>query len=96
MLRHILPNSIASFVVVLTILLGVNIATEATLSFLGIGLPPSVMSWGNDIGTAQTSIVTSPQVLLYPAAALSITVLAFLMLGDILRDALDPTARATR
>ncbi|MCU1447075.1 ABC transporter permease [Cryobacterium sp.] len=96
LLRHVVPNAIAPVIVVATVSLGTFIVAEATLSFLGIGLPPSVMSWGNDIGTAQTSIVTSPQVLLYPAAALSITVLAFLMLGDILRDALDPTARATR
>ena len=79
-----------------TVSLGTFIVAEATLSFLGIGLPTSVMSWGNDIGQAQTSLVTNPQVLLYPAAALSLTVLAFLMLGDILRDALDPKARALR
>ena len=96
LLRHVIPNAIAPVIVIATVSLGTFIVAEATLSFLGIGLPGTVMSWGNDIGTAQTSIVTSPQVLLYPAAALSITVLAFLMLGDILRDALDPTARATR
>jgi oligopeptide transport system permease protein len=96
LLRHVIPNAIAPVIVVATVSLGTFIVAEATLSFLGIGLPPAIMSWGNDIGTAQVSIVTSPQVLLYPAAALSITVLAFLMLGDILRDALDPTARATR
>jgi oligopeptide transport system permease protein len=96
LVRHVIPNAIAPVIVVATVSLGTFIVAEATLSFLGIGLPPAIMSWGNDIGTAQVSIVTSPQVLLYPAAALSITVLAFLMLGDILRDALDPTARATR
>ena len=96
LLRHVIPNAIAPVIVIATVSLGTFIVAEATLSFLGIGLPGTVMSWGNDIGTAQTSIITSPQVLLYPAAALSITVLAFLMLGDILRDALDPTARATR
>ena len=62
----------------------------------GIGLGQGIMSWGRDIGEAQTSIRTSPQVLLFPSIALSITVLAFLMLGDVLRDALDPQARARR
>jgi oligopeptide transport system permease protein len=96
LLRHVIPNAIAPVIVIATVSLGTFIVAEATLSFLGVGLPTSVMSWGNDIGQAQTSLVTSPQVLLYPAAALSITVLAFLMLGDILRDALDPKARALR
>ena len=96
LLRHVIPNAIAPVIVIATVSLGTFIVAEATLSFLGVGLPTSVMSWGNDIGQAQTSLVTSPQVLLYPAAALSITVLAFLMLGDILRDALGPKARALR
>ncbi|TFD89474.1 ABC transporter permease [Cryobacterium lactosi] len=96
LLRHVIPNSIAPVIVIATVSLGTFIVAESTLSFLGIGLPSNVMSWGNDISQAQTSLVTNPQVLLYPAAALSITVLAFLMLGDILRDALDPKARALR
>ncbi|GAA3872675.1 ABC transporter permease [Leifsonia kafniensis] len=96
LLRHVVPNSIAPVIVVATISLGTFIVAEATLSFLGIGLPGSVMSWGNDISQAQTSIRTNPQILLYPSAALSITVLSFLMLGDVVRDALDPAARARR
>ncbi len=96
LVRHVVPNSIAPVIVIATVSLGTFIVAEATLSFLGIGLPPNVMSWGNDIGQARTSIRTSPQVLLYPAAALSITVLSFLMLGDVVRDALDPKARARR
>jgi len=96
LLRHVIPNSLAPVIVIATVSLGTFIVAEATLSFLGIGLGSDVMSWGNDIGQAQTSIRTSPQVLLYPAAALSITVLSFLMLGDVLRDALDPAARARR
>jgi oligopeptide transport system permease protein len=96
LIRHVIPNAIAPVIVIATVSLGTFIVAEATLSFLGIGLPPDVMSWGNDIGQARTSIVTSPQVLLYPAAALSITVLSFLMLGDVVRDALDPKARARR
>jgi oligopeptide transport system permease protein len=96
LVRHVVPNSIAPVIVIATVSLGTFIVAEATLSFLGIGLPPDVMSWGNDIGQARTSIRTSPQVLLLPAAALSVTVLAFLMLGDVVRDALDPAARARR
>ncbi|GHD48196.1 ABC transporter permease [Mycetocola manganoxydans] len=96
LLRHVIPNAIAPVIVIATVSLGTFIVAEATLSFLGIGLPPTIMSWGNDIGQARTSIRTSPQVLLYPAAALSITVLSFLMLGDVVRDALDPKARARR
>jgi len=94
LIRHVIPNSIAPVIVIATISLGTFIVAEATLSFLGIGLPPTVMSWGNDIAQAQTSIRTNPQVLLLPSAALAITVLSFLMLGDVVRDALDPAARA--
>jgi oligopeptide transport system permease protein len=96
LVRHVIPNAIAPVIVVATTSLGTFIVAEATLSFLGIGLPPDVMSWGNDISQARTSISTAPMVLFYPAAALSITVLSFLMLGDVVRDALDPQARARR
>ncbi|MDR6413715.1 ABC transporter permease [Pseudarthrobacter sulfonivorans] len=93
LVRHVLPNALAPIIVLATMELGVFIVAEATLSFLGIGLPGSIMSWGNDIAAAQTSIRTNPTILLYPAAALSITVLSFIMLGDALRDALDPKSR---
>ncbi|WP_165063803.1 ABC transporter permease [Marisediminicola senii] len=96
LIRHVLPNAIAPVIVVATTSLGSFIVAEATLSFLGIGLPPNIMSWGNDIGQARTSVQTAPMVLFYPAAALSLTVLSFLMLGDVVRDALDPKARARR
>lgn len=93
LVRHVLPNALAPIIVLATMELGVFIVAEATLSFLGIGMPGSVMSWGNDIAAAQPSIRTNPAVLLYPATALSITVLSFIMLGDALRDALDPKSR---
>jgi oligopeptide transport system permease protein len=73
--------------------LGIYIVAEATLSFLGIGLPPSTVSWGGDISNAQVSLRSAPHVLLFPAGALSITVLSFIMLGDAVRDALDPRLR---
>ncbi|MGW6915785.1 ABC transporter permease [Kitasatospora sp. NPDC054939] len=93
MLRHILPNAVAPVIVVATIALGGYIATEATLSFLGIGLQDPTISWGIDISSAQKVIRTAPYVMFFPAAALSITVLAFIMLGDAVRDALDPKLR---
>ncbi|MFD8676495.1 ABC transporter permease [Streptomyces seoulensis] len=93
LVRHILPNAVAPVIVVSTIALGGYISLEATLSFLGIGLPPSTVSWGNDISSAQTVIRTAPHVLFFPSAMLSLTVLAFIMLGDAVRDALDPKLR---
>ncbi len=93
LIRHVLPNALAPIIVLATLELGVFIVAEATLSFLGIGLPQSIMSWGNDIAGAQASIRTRPEIMLYPAAALSITVLSFIMLGDAVRDALDPKSR---
>lgn len=96
LVRHVLPNSIAPVIVVTTISLAGAIVAEATLSFLGVGLPSSVMSWGNDISQAQGDLRTAPQTLIYPSIALSVTVLSFIMLGEVIRDALDPKARAQR
>jgi oligopeptide transport system permease protein len=95
LLRHILPNAIAPVIVMATIMLGTFIALEATLSFLGVGLRPPTVSWGVDISTASDGMQfrNAPHILLYPAAALSVTVLAFIMLGDAVRDALDPRLR---
>ncbi|WP_073811013.1 ABC transporter permease [Kitasatospora sp. CB01950] len=93
MFRHILPNAIAPVIVVATIALGGYITAEATLSFLGIGLQDPTISWGVDISSAQKVIRQAPFVLFFPAAALSITVLAFIMMGDAVRDALDPKLR---
>ncbi|MFI9030206.1 ABC transporter permease [Streptomyces sp. NPDC053560] len=93
LLRHIAPNAVAPVIVVATIALGTYISLEATLSYLGAGLKPPNVSWGIDISTASTYIRNAPHMLLYPAGALSITVLAFIMLGDAVRDALDPKLR---
>lgn len=91
--RHVLPNAIAPVIVYATIILGVLVAVEATLSYLGIGLQPPVVSWGVDISNATTYMRQSPHMLLFPSAFLSMTVLAFIMLGDAVRDALDPKLR---
>ncbi|MFF2657805.1 ABC transporter permease [Kitasatospora sp. NPDC058032] len=91
--RHILPNAVAPVIVVAAISLGVYIGAEAALSYLGIGVQPPQISWGLMISDAQPRFLNAPHVLLFPAAVLSITVLAFIMLGDAVRDALDPKLR---
>ncbi|MFJ9406038.1 ABC transporter permease [Streptomyces sp. NPDC101393] len=91
--KHILPNAIGPVIVVATIALGGYISAEATLSYLGIGLQPPEISWGVDISDAQAVLRDAPHVLLVPAVFLSLTVLAFILLGDAVRDALDPKLR---
>lgn len=95
LIRHVVPNALAPVIVVATVSLGIFIVAEATLSFLGLGLPPGVVSWGNDIAEAQALIRAGRNlgVLFYPAGALLLTVLSFILLGDAVRDALDPKAR---
>jgi ABC-type dipeptide/oligopeptide/nickel transport system permease subunit len=91
--RHLLPNAITPVIVYSTITIGVVIAAEATLSFLGVGLRLPAISWGLMISTAQGRILTAPHLLLFPGLVLSVTVFAFILLGDVLRDALDPKLR---
>ncbi|MCX4513046.1 ABC transporter permease [Streptomyces sp. NBC_01619] len=93
LLRHITPNAVAPVIVVATIALGTYISLEATLSYLGVGLRPPTVSWGIDISAASPYIRNAPHMLLWPAGALAVTVLAFIMLGDAVRDALDPKLR---
>jgi oligopeptide transport system permease protein len=90
---HILPNSLAPVIVVSTINLGVFISAEAALSFLGIGLQPPTISWGVMISDALVAMRSAPHVLLFPSLFLSLAVLAFIMLGDAVRDAFDPRSR---
>lgn len=94
-LSHILPNSLAAVIVVATINLGQYIALEATLSFLGIGLRPPAYSWGQAISEASGLgyIVNTPHMLFFPSLFLSLTVLSFIMLGEVVRDAIDPKLR---
>ncbi|MCX4627782.1 ABC transporter permease [Streptomyces sp. NBC_01443] len=92
-IRHILPNAIAPVIVVGAISLGVYISAEAALSYLGIGVQPPEISWGLMVSDASVRWLQAPHVLLFPAAALSVTVLAFIMVGDAVRDALDPKLR---
>ncbi|GAA3365669.1 ABC transporter permease [Saccharopolyspora gregorii] len=89
-LRHMLPNCLAPVLVYATIALGGFIGAEATLSYLGLGLKYPVVSWGVMIADSRDYIETAPHLLLFPAGFLVVTVLAFVMLGDAVRDALDP------
>ncbi|PVZ08607.1 ABC transporter permease [Actinomycetospora cinnamomea] len=91
--RHILPNTLAPVLVFATIQFGVFIGAEAALSFLGIGLRDPVVSWGVMISEAQERVADIPQALFFPAAFLVVAVLAFVMLGDAVRDAFDPRGR---
>lgn len=93
LVKHVVPNALAPVIVTATVNLGVYIVAEATLSFLGVGLPPGSVSWGIDISNGQNLLRTNPMVLFYPSVALAVTVLSFIMLGDAVRDALDPKAR---
>ncbi|MFF4412283.1 ABC transporter permease [Streptosporangium sp. NPDC001559] len=93
MFRHIMPNAIAPVIVVATINLGTFVAAEAGLSFIGVGLQSPDISWGLMISDARRRFLEAPEPLLFPALFLSLTVLAFVMLGDAVRDALDPRLR---
>ena len=95
LLRHVVPNSLAPVIVTATVSLGILIVAEATLSYLGIGLPPGVVSWGNDISAAQNQIRSGQRigVMFWPAGALAFTALGFILLGDAVSDALNPKRR---
>jgi oligopeptide transport system permease protein len=91
--RHLLPNTIAPVLVYATIALGAFIGAEATLAYLGIGVRPPVISWGVMISDSRDYFRVDPHMLLFPGAFVTLTVLAFVMLGDGIRDALDPKSR---
>ncbi|MDJ1138205.1 ABC transporter permease [Streptomyces iconiensis] len=93
MFRHIVPNALAPVIVIATTALGGYIGAEATLSYLGIGLADPTVSWGIDVSSGKDALRTAPHVLISPAIMVSITVLAFIMLGDAVRNALDPKSR---
>lgn len=90
MVRHILPGTISSIVVYFSMRVGTSIITAASLSFLGMGAQPPTPEWGAMLNEARADMVTSPHVALFPSLAIFFTVLAFNLLGDALRDALDP------
>ncbi|ANN78759.1 glutathione ABC transporter permease GsiD [Bordetella flabilis] len=88
--RHILPGTISPIVVYGTMRIGTSIITAASLSFLGMGAQPPTPEWGAMLSEARADMVTSPHIAVFPALAIFLTVLAFNLLGDGLRDALDP------
>jgi peptide/nickel transport system permease protein len=89
MSRHILPNALAPIIVYATMSLGGVILTEAALSFLGVGVQPPTPSWGRMLNESQNFLISHPGLFIWPGLAIVLTVLAFVLLGDGLRDALD-------
>ena len=95
-LRHVLPNIASVLIVQMTVLFALAILAEAALSFLGIGTQPPTPSWGRSLRDAQTFIGISPRLAFWPGLAIALTVLGFNLLGDGLRDALDPRLEVSR
>jgi peptide/nickel transport system permease protein len=93
--RHVLPNIAAPLIVQTSLSLSTAILTEASLSFLGLGTQPPDPSWGTMLGAGRKFMETAPWVAIFPGTAIAITVLGFNLLGDGLRDALDPRLRGT-
>ena len=87
---HILPGTVSSIVVYFTMRIGVSIISAASLSFLGLGAQPPTPEWGAMLNEARADMVIAPHVAIFPSLAIFLTVLAFNLLGDGLRDALDP------
>jgi peptide/nickel transport system permease protein len=96
MFRHILPQCVAPYLILATTHLGVAIVIEASLGFLGVGIPPPTPTWGNMLSDALNSGLVPPWWLVFfPGAAITLTVLAFNLLGDGIRDMLDPRLRGS-
>jgi peptide/nickel transport system permease protein len=96
LVRHILPNCISPLIVQGTFIFGLAVLGEASLSFLGVGAPPYIPSWGNILGEARVYVRDAPYMMLLPGLALSITILGLNLIGDGIRDWLDPMARVRR
>jgi peptide/nickel transport system permease protein len=93
MFVHLVPNAFPSLLILFTLNMGSAILMEASLSFLGIGINPPTATWGNLINTGYTYLLSNPTLSLAPGVAILLVVLAFNMVGDGLRDALDPRLR---
>lgn len=90
MVKHILPNAISPIIVSVTMSIGGTILAAAGLSFIGLGIQPPTPEWGAMLSAGRSYVTTHPHMLLFPGIAIAVTVLAFNMLGDGLRDAIDP------
>jgi len=95
MTLHVLPQCVAPYLVLATTHLGVAIVIEAALGFLGVGVPPPTPTWGNMLADAITGLVPQWWLVLFPGLAITVTVLAFNLLGDGIRDSLDPKLAPT-
>ena len=93
MLNHVLPNSFQPMIVMMTLQLGSLILAEASLSFLGIGITPPGAAWGSMVNDGYRDMLTNPYAFVAPGIAIMLVVFAFNMVGDGLRDALDPKAQ---
>ena len=93
MLRHILPNCLSPMIVQATFVFAAAVLGEAGLSFLGVGTPPEIPSWGQMLGDARNFLAQAPWTMVAPGAALMVTVLGLNLLGDGIRDLLDPRLR---
>ena len=97
MFRHVLPNAVAPIIILATIRVGTFILGEASISFLGFGIPPPFPTWGGMLtGTGVEYMYRAPWVAIWPGLALSLTVFGFNVFGDALRDVLDPRLRGSR
>jgi len=95
MVRHILPNTLQPLIVQGAIGMAGAVLAEATLSFLGLGVPPPAASWGSMLNDARSHLFDSPHLVFFPAIAVMLTVLSFNFIGDALRDYMDPRTRLT-
>ena len=91
--RHILPNIIQPVIVQAAIGMAGAVLAEATMSFLGLGVPPPTPSWGSMLNDARSHLFDAPHLVLFPAAAVMLAVLSFNFIGDALRDLMDPRSR---
>lgn len=94
--RHILPNCIAPLIVLATSMFGWVILAESALSFLGLGVPPPAPTWGNMLASARPYMSQAPYLSIFPGLAIALTLLGINLLGDALRDRLDPRMRGSR
>ena len=93
LVRHLLPNTFPSLIVLFTINLGNAIMTESSLSYLGIGISPPTATWGNMVYDAYAYLLKAPQLAIIPGVCIIVLIIAFNVVGDGLRDALDPRLR---
>lgn len=95
-IRHVIPNTLPSVMVIATFAMALVIITEASLSFLGLGVPPSIPTWGSMLSEGRSYMYRAPWLTIFPGVAIFITVLGINLLGDGLRDVLDPKLNRSR